>query len=194
MQRINLNKHKNILIKYFFYTLFIMSSIYLLYTNYKINREEQKIKIITNNYIRNIPQEVSNKYQYNMIIDIPTLKLRYGIHNTNSIYNNVNSGIQIHEISNYPNEENHNIILLAHSGSGTNAYFNNINKLNYDDSVIIYYQEKKYTYKIDKSYEIKRTGYFNFEKNEDSTLYLITCIIGTDKQLVIKLNLDKISF
>ena len=73
---------------------------------------------------------------------------------------------------------------------GDKAYFNNLINLNINDIANIYYNNTKYTYKLDNIYEIEKTGMASIIKNKNlSTLTLITCKINTNKQIIFIFNL-----
>ena len=126
-----------------------------------------------------------NKIKYDAIIEIPKINLKKGFFNINSIYNNVNYGIEIIKDSIMPNESNSNLILASHSGNSRASYFNNINKLALNDHIYIYYDNIKYTYKIINIYSIEKNGYLNINNDKNNTLTLITCKKRTNKQLII---------
>ena len=74
----------------------------------------------------------------------------------------------------YYETEEGNFILYAHSGNSKIAYFRNLNKLNVNDEVFIYYEGVKYSYQIINKYEIEKTG--KMEVIRDSKRKLITRI------------------
>ena len=52
------------------------------------------------------------------------------------------------------------------------------------DQVYLYYKGTKYIYEISSRYEIKKTGKAELKLTNTSDITLITCISGTDKQVV----------
>ena len=55
-----------------------------------------------------------------------------------------------------------------------------------NDKVSISYNGKEYIYKMVNSYEIEKNGYAHILRNaEKTTLTMITCISGTEKQMVV---------
>lgn len=113
---------------------------------------------------------------YNIILNIPKLNLRKGIFDKSDKRNNIDENVTIHKISNYPNEQNSNVILMAHSGNGKKAFFKDINKLDSDSLIEIYYQRVKYVYKIDNYYEIDKNGIAAIRRDKNKkTITLITC-------------------
>lgn len=143
-------------------------------TNHKkIEKEENKI-------FQTLAKETGYNYKnndtYDGIIEIPQINLQKGFFQKNDKRNNINENITIHNMSTYPNEDNSNLILMAHSGNGEKAYFNDLTKLNTDSLIKIYYQNIKYTYKIDKYYEVTKTGDVSIKRNiNKKTITLITC-------------------
>ena len=115
-------------------------------------------------------------YNYLGILEIPKINLKNGFYNLNSIYNNVDSNVTIINGSTYPDEENNNLILAAHSGNCSYCYFDNLYKLELADKAYLQYKNKKYTYEIVDIYEVEKDGtvaiYRDYDKN---CLTLITC-------------------
>lgn len=124
--------------------------------------------------------------QYSMVIEIPKMNLKKGLYDINSKYNNVDYNIQIIKESDMPNKENGNLILAGHNGNSNISYFDNLNTLSNGDSVFIFYEGKKYTYKIFDNYEVKKIGkVFIHGYSKKTTITLISCKKNTkDKQIV----------
>lgn len=115
-------------------------------------------------------------YNFLGILEIPKINLKNGFYDLNSPYNNVDSNITIINGSTYPNEENNNLILAAHSGDCSYCYFDKLYKLQIGDQAHLQYQNQKYIYKIVNIYEVDKDGtvaiYRDYDKN---CLTLITC-------------------
>ena len=130
-------------------------------------------------------------YDYIGILEIPKINLKRGFLDINSRYNNVNKNITVIKGSTFPNQENNNLILAAHSGICKVCYFDKLYKLKENYIAYISYKGTKYTYKIVKIYEVEKTGtvsiYRDYNKN---TLTLITCTRNSNtKQTVYILEL-----
>lgn len=122
---------------------------------------------------------------YVAVLKIPRIGLEKGLCDLGTSCNNVNKNIQILSDSDYPNVENGNFMLAGHSGSGRTAYFKNLNKLQINDEVSVYYDGKLYTYKVVNTYDIEKTGEASIVRNaEKATLTLITCRHNTTKQII----------
>lgn len=170
--------------------------------NYLQNKNEEKLidtfyeeqKEITEDNTPEIPEEkvesettqpTKSKIDYFAVIKIPKIGLEKGLAKKGSYYNNVNRNILVVNESDMPDKENGNVILAGHSGSGRTAYFKNLHKLNTDDEVSIFYNGSEYKYKVVNQYDIEKTGTANIVRNaEKSTLTLITCRHGTNKQII----------
>src|SRR5699024_8470661 len=88
--------------------------------------------------------------------------------------------------SDMPDEENGNVILAAHSGNGKNAFFKNLNKLEIDNIVSIFYNGYEYKYRMVNTYDVEKTGTVEILRNaQKNTLTLITCHHNNNKQIVI---------
>lgn len=85
-----------------------------------------------------------------------------------------------------PNIKNSNTIIGAHSGNGRNSFFTNLNNIEIDDEIKLYYKEIEYIYKvIDKFYIIESDfKILNNIKNK-TTLTLFTCNENNNKYRLI---------
>lgn len=113
---------------------------------------------------------------YDAILSIPKIILKKGIYSKGDIRNNIEENIMIHNDSIYPNKDDSNVILIAHSGSGPKAIFKDLEKLDTDSLVEFYYHHTKYVYKIDNIYCVNKTGSIDLEiKDNKKRITLITC-------------------
>ena len=180
-------------------------SIHLIINFINIQNEKSLIKEYYENeeYIVDVPvmeeeivqeeQQVEEKKEnkkveinYIAVIKIPKIGLEKGLASKDSYYNNVNRNIQILTESDMPDKEKGNVILASHSGNSSVSYFNKLNKLEYNDSVIISYKGRDYVYRMVNSYEIEKNGYAHILRNaEKTTLTLITCKHNSNKQLIV---------
>ena len=113
---------------------------------------------------------------YDAILSIPYINLKKGIYKKNDNRNNVDDNVAIHIESDYPNQDNSNVILMAHSGNGRNAYFNDLYKLNSDSLIEFYYKKVKYVYKIKSYYVVEKKGMVPIKRDDkNKTITLITC-------------------
>lgn len=118
----------------------------------------------------------SQKNSYIGTVEIPKINLKKGFVDPSSKYNDIEYNVTILEGSEFPDVENGNFILAAHSGTGVKAYFKNLYKLSNGDQVKVSYKGKTYTYKIVKIYTQKKQGYLTIYRNsKKTTLTLITC-------------------
>lgn len=109
-------------------------------------------------------------------LEISKVNLKQGLVPKNSYYNNVNRNIQILKESDYPDKENGNVILAAHSGSGYLSFFKNLYQLSVGDTAKIYYKDVIYNYEIVNIYNVPKVGTIAINRNYDkSCLTLITC-------------------
>ena len=120
------------------------------------------------------------------ILEIPKINLKRGFYDLNYRYNHVDYNITVIKGSTFPNEENNNLILAAHSGECAVCFFDKLYKLSKGDIAYLTYNSVKYTYKIVDIYEVEKDGtvaiYRDYKKK---TLTLITCTRNSDtKQTV----------
>ena len=131
-------------------------------------------------------EKSTNSLDYIAVLKIPSIGLEKGLVAKDSYYNNVNRNIKILDESDMPDQENGNVILAAHSGNGRTAFFKNLDKLQIDDTVSIFYNGYEYKYRMINTYDVEKTGSVEITRNaQKSTLTLITCRHNTNKQIVI---------
>ncbi len=149
--------------------------------NLKLNIDETPKEINQNteeeNQITQNTQNTENiKMDYIAYLKIPKIGLTQGLVSKNSKYNNVDMNIQIINPSDYPNVNNGNLILAAHSGTSYIAYFKNLYKINNEDEVIVIYNNKEYNYKIANIYTVPKNGNVPIYRDmSKTTITLITC-------------------
>ena len=152
-------------------------------SNFYIQEEK---KNNTNQVQNNKENRMTNNLEYIAVLKIPKIKLEKGLVAKDSKYNNIDYGIKILKESDSPDVINGNVILAAHSGTADISYFNNLDKLKTNDEVLILYNGKTYQYKIVNIYDIDKTGKAKINRNNNkSTITLITCRNGTNKQIVL---------
>lgn len=136
--------------------------------------------LISNAFNTNYETEYFYDTHENFIIEIPKINLRKHFL-TKDIKEPV---VGIVVFSNYgrPNIKNSNTIIGAHSGSGINAYFNDLNELEINDIVYLYYYNELYKYIIVNKYEIIETDLQPLNNvYYKSTLTLLTCKKNNNK-------------
>ena len=151
------------------------------------NNEEQNNQEDNNE----IAKRPSYNYNYIGTIEIPKLNLKAGFLDINSRYNNVDYNVTVIKGSTFPDIENNNLILAAHSGNCSVCYFKTLYKLTEGDIAYISYNNVKYQYRIVNIYEVEKTGKVAiYRDNTKNTLTLITCTRNSDtKQTVYILEL-----
>lgn len=140
--------------------------------------EETKViddeEIITENDVQK-KESIKKEINYTAVIEIPSVNLKRGVVDSTSNFNSINYAISVDKNSNYPDKEG-NFILYAHSGNSSISYFKNLNKVEINDEVYIYYNGVKYEYKIFDKYDIEKTGKAEvYLTNTEKYITLITC-------------------
>ena len=128
---------------------------------------------------------VSKKVSYNYVgtIEISKIKLKRGFLDISSPYNNVDRNVTVIQQSSFPNVENGNFILAAHSGNCSICYFDKLYKLSIGDKALVYYKNYKYSYKLVDIYNVPKTGEVEIKRNPGKTvLTLITCTHNSDTE------------
>ena len=176
--------------KFFIILGFILVFGYLVYS-LSINLNEQiKINKVINNIDTDshVLNEESTKKKiylnYVAVLEIPKINLKKGLYNNNSIYNDVDKNIEILDNSKMPNKENSILILASHSGNSSVSYFKNLDKLLNGDSVIVYYNNVKYYYRIIDFYLEKKNGYISMPYFNDGKYIILTTCKDSLNQLV----------
>lgn len=125
-------------------------------------------------------------------LEIPKIYLKRGFVAKDSYYNNINYAITTLPSSTYPDVENGNFILVAHSGTAAISFFRNLYKLVIGDVAYVEYQNIRYVYKIVNIYDVAKTGTVGIRRDANkTTMTLITCTYQDDsKQTVYILELE----
>lgn len=153
----------------------ILLSIYYLSLYYESKKEDKLIKEYFNTTINDDSYHKINNDNYIGILEIPAINLRKGFYSINNRNNNVNKNIQVLDKSSMPDKENSLLTIAGHSGNGRKSFFKNLDKLNINDEIIIYYNNNEYFYKINNIYEEEKDGTIEIKKDDYSKLVLTTC-------------------
>ena len=85
-----------------------------------------------------------------------------------------------------PDQNNSIMFLAAHSGIGKIAFFEELDKLQKNDIIILIYKGKTFKYKVKNIYEQQKNGYIDINKEKLNQLILTTCSPKKkDKQLIV---------
>ena len=127
-----------------------------------------------------------SSYDYIAVLEIPSINLKRGLVDPSSKYNNVNYNIQIINKSTMPDVVDGNLVLAGHNGASYVSFFRNLDKLNINDKIYIYYGGYKYEYSLSKIYDTPKDGNVEVHRdNSKTTITLITCKKNTkDTQVV----------
>ena len=135
------------------------------------NKQEQRQEINTQNNT-----SYGLRYNYIGYLEIPKIGVKRGFLDLNEKYNNVDYNVTVIQGSTYPDVENGNLILAAHSGNCSYCYFDDLYKLSVGDVAYVTYGGIKYSYKIVDIYYVEKTGtvaiYRDYSKK---VMTLITC-------------------
>ena len=107
-----------------------------------------------------------------------------------SVHNNIEENVTILKDSIMPTEKNSIVFLAAHSGSGSIAFFKDLNKLEVGDIIELKYKNQIYHYQINNIWEERKNGYIHVNKTKLKQLILTTCSPEKEnKQLIINSNI-----
>ena len=84
------------------------------------------------------------------------------------------------------------VIVGAHSGYGSNAYFNDIEKLNKNDDIKIIYKDKCYLYEVISVFSVDESNTGILEE-ELGDLMLMTCKVSDDSKRTIVISKLKLA-
>ena len=144
----------------------------------EITKEEEEVRITE----ASSSTTNSDYTYYKGVLEIPKINLKRGFVDMYSSDNTIDKNIAIIKPSEYPDNEKGNFILAAHSGTGYLAFFANLYKLEKGDIAYVYYNQKKYTYKITNIYLQPKVGKLEIKRrNNIRTLTLITCTKDDEK-------------
>ena len=114
-------------------------------------------------------KQIETEYYGKLIID--KINLEEELFPIGSSENTIERHVSILKDSNYPNL----MIIAAHSGIGPIAYFQELDKLEIDDEIILIIENNKSIYKVKNIWEEKKNGYININKEKNNQLILTTC-------------------
>lgn len=160
------------------------------------SEEVEEIEEVVNEEIIEEEKKEEPKYEinYTAVLEIPKINLKRGVVDSTNNFKSLNYAISVDRHSKYPNN-NGNFILYAHSGSSSIAYFKNLNKVELNDDIYVYYSGIKYKYTIIKKYDIEKTGKANIiSSTSDKYITLITCNQnrkGYQTVIIGKLDIEK---
>lgn len=157
----------------------LLSSISIL----KIDNTKKISAKYTNKFFNSFYKQKNNNIGY---IEIKKIQLKEKLYDINSPNNNVNKNVTILKESVLPPKENSIIYIAAHSGTGPTAYFENLNKLELNDEIVIYINNNKFLYQVSKIWNEQKNGYIHIPKSNNINLVLTTCNPKNDKlQLIL---------
>jgi len=126
------------------------------------------IKISTNNITNNTNSISNNDYYGKLIID--KINLNEELFPIDSNENTIERHVSILKDSNKDL-----MIIAAHSGIGPLAYFQELDKLELNDEIILIIENNKTIYIVKDIWEEKKNGYININKENNKQLILTTC-------------------
>lgn len=153
--------------------VFIIKDIYSLIDNELYNKE------VINSYYN-----YNNHHSYEIIIYIPSINLKRVVKKANNDFSNLNDNLVYYNNINY----NKKIIIFGHSGMGYGTFFNRIDELKKNDTLYLYNDIYKITYKVDKKIIVNKED-ISILKDEDSPILLLITCKKNDKnrRIVVKL-------
>lgn len=139
------------------------------FTKYKIEKVHEAKKI----------EELIARHDYYALLEIDRIDLKKELYEKDDSKNNVNQNVLLHQKSVLPSVgKKSNIILAAHSGSGSKAYFKDLYLLKIGDVVKFYYQDKIWIYEIQDIEYQDKTGVLYLKEDFREMITLITCTKG----------------
>ena len=127
----------------------------------------------------------ANKGNYIGHLIINKLNFNEGFYNINNPLNNIDYGLEVLSPSIMPDKENSMVFIASHSGDSNISHFKYLYELKNNDEVLLNYKDKNYYYKVIKKEIIEKNGVLDIKSFPINSLILITCVKGTNNQLVI---------
>ncbi len=190
---------KNSIYCLFIITFFLLAC-FIIYNNLKISQTTKDYSLNIK-YILHYQKEsttdnkitdIKNKEETIGKLTIKKLFLEKDLYDINNIKNNVEENVTILKGSISPDKDNSIMFLAAHSGTGKQAFFKNLNLLEKNDVVELIYKEKKYLYIVENKWETKKDGNIEVPKYNKKQLILTTCSPNNeDKQLIINCTIKE---
>ncbi len=84
-----------------------------------------------------------------------------------------------------PNLDKTNTIIGGHSGTGEKAIFNNLINLNKYDYIILYYNNIKYKYIVQKVFEVDEKEIKILDNTGKNILTILSCKLNDDKKRIV---------
>ncbi|MDO5568769.1 MAG: sortase [bacterium] len=164
------------------------------YFNYRVQKEDENFveqfmeqEFADEKEETEIEEEIVEDYTgYLAVLEIPKIDLKTGVVMSSKDYSTMNRNVSIYPTSDMPNYKYGNTILFAHNGTSKVSYFRNIDRLEKDDVIFIYYDEIKYSYKVIDKYYVKENSKEPLMRKDDkSIITLITCKKGNNRYRLI---------
>lgn len=172
------------------YTLLIIYILCCICIYYSPKTVTKNIKTKTTNEIK-IIESIENK----LVIEeekpigkliIKKINLEKQLYEITSKKNNIEENVTILNGSIEPNKNNSIFFLAAHSGPGDIAFFNDLDKLNINDKILLEYKNSNYIYQVKDIWETKKDGNIEINKEVNNQLILTTCSKKDEhKQLIL---------
>ena len=157
-----------------------LSSCLLIYTNETNTKSIKTTNIEKNTNTGNYISSINEQDETIGTLTIDKINLSRNIYNINSSHNNVEENVTI------LNDDINLIVLAAHSGPGYIAFFNDLDKLELNDTINLTYKGKDLVYKVTNIEEQAKDGTIEINKTNKQRLILTTCSKkDKNKQLVI---------
>ena len=153
--------------------LFIIKSIIILFL------------VITPFSIRSSNNENEKQDEYLGYINIPKINLKQDLYTFTSPKNDISKNVAIRKTS-----IKNTYLIMAHSGTGKLAYFNNLIYLEKGDIIYLKINNDLKKYMVDNIYRAKKNGHIKI-KNKENMLILTTCDkLFKGYQLIIECNIE----
>ena len=177
------NKMLKAIIKIVLIITIYLGSCYIIYKQEKPNEPfhlpKFNVKEITH-IKEKLEQEVQKEQEKDNSIGelrINSINLKEKLYPIDDKKNNVDQNVTILKESIPPNKDNSIMFLAAHSGTGPYAYFKNLDKINKNDIIKLFYEHNEYNYVVKNIWETDKDGDIEITKEKEKKKQLIiNCI------------------
>ena len=85
-----------------------------------------------------------------------------------------------------PNLEKTNTVIGAHSGTGENAYFNNLKDSKIGDTITLIYEEMSYEYLVINLMNVNKEDIYVLDDKDYTSLTIMTCDLSNlEKRIIV---------
>lgn len=156
--------------------------LYLVHYFYVSITDNKKNEMAINDFMNNSINYNSydERYNYEAVLEIPSIGVKRGIVGLNNNYNDVKYNIML------VRKKDNDFVLAAHNGNYYNSYFGNLKNMELSDHIKYYYNNKVFDYVFSDRYVVnKKDNISIYCPGDKNCIHLITCLEGNDNAQIV---------